>query len=511
MRDKMSGTYKRKEKVDLDMDGNEILNFIPQTVTELPTTNVKKNQIVTKDGQMYICYNPAGTTEVEIWKVFTAMPEGSNVLTDGDIGTRVAKLIDGKVPIDEIPDIGISKVTGLQAELDGKASTDVATTTKNGLMSSTDKTKLDTVKDNAEPNKIDKITAEGTEIAISNKTVNVTRSSLGLGTASTKDVGTSAGNIPVLNSDGKLDNSTIPPLAISEYAGSVDTKADLITLTNAEKGDIAQVTSDPVVNNNGVYFLNGVYSTLENWIQIVGPGAVISVNGKSGVVSLTYVDVDAVPITRTINAKALSDDITLTKADLNLDYEDGAQINVIESIAVNGVDATITGKKATVSIPNASATADGLMSKADFTKLSGIDDGAKKPVENLTSATEPPTAKTVGDEFAKYVQKNADITASTTAKLVTYDAKGLVTGGRVIQKTDLPTGVGYILEGTIAIGLTKGEFTLPTDPVIRAYNVQVYDSTGNLVDTFVNITDNKVTVGFNTATTEEHKVRIIGS
>ena len=145
----MSGTYKRKEKVDLDMDGNEILNFIPQTVTELPTTNVKKNQIVTKDGLMYICYNPAGTTEVEIWKVFTAMPEGSNVLTDGDIGTRVAKLIDGKVPIDEIPDIGIAKVTGLQAELDGKASTDVATTAKNGLMSSTDKTKLDTVKDDA--------------------------------------------------------------------------------------------------------------------------------------------------------------------------------------------------------------------------------------------------------------------------------------------------------------------------------------------------------------------------
>ena len=100
MRDKMSGTYKRKEKVDLDMDGNEILNFIPQTVTELPTTNVKKNQIVTKDGLMYICYNPAGTTEVEIWKVFKAMPESSNVVTDGDIGPRVAKLIDGKVPID---------------------------------------------------------------------------------------------------------------------------------------------------------------------------------------------------------------------------------------------------------------------------------------------------------------------------------------------------------------------------------------------------------------------------
>lgn len=515
----MAGVYKTKVPVDLDMEGNEILNFVPQTVTALPTSGVKKNQLVSMDGQLYICYNPAGTTSADMWKVLTAMPEGATVLTEGDLGVTVAKLTDGKVPIDEIPDIAISKVTNLQTELDKKATKDVATSSANGLMSATDKAKLDTIDENAEENKIEIVKAEGTALAISGKAVNVTRDSLGLGTVATKDTGTSAGQIPILNSDGKLDNTVIPPLAISEYVGAVDTKADLTTLTKAEKGDIAQVTSDSTVNNNGVYFLNGTYSTLTDWIQIVGPGAVISVNGKSGVVTLTYSDVDAVPDTRKVNNKQLNADITLTKSDLSLDYEDGAQVNKIESIAVNGVDATITSKKASVTIPNASATADGLMSKEDYSKLADIDEGAKAPVNNLTSSTAPPLAKTVGDKFTEleteventYVKKNADITASTDAKLVTYDAKGLVTGSRAIVKADLPTGVGFIFEGSIATGLTKGEFTLPADPIVKAYNVQVFDSTGNLVMPYINVVDNKVTVGFNSATTEVHKVRIIGS
>lgn len=515
----MAGTYDTKVKADLNMMGNEILNFVPQTVTELPTSGMKKNQIVAKDGQLYICYDASGTTSSDIWKVLAAMPEGATFLVESDLGVTIAKLVDGKVPVDEIPDIAISKVTNLQTELDKKATKDVATSSANGLMSSTDKAKLDTIEENAEENKIDIIQAEGTALAISGKTVNVTRDSLGLGTAATKDTGTASGQIPILNSDGKLDNTVIPPLAISEYIGAVDTKADLITLSKAEKGDIAQVTSDTTVNNNGVYFLNGTYSTLTDWIQIVGPGSVISVNGKSGVVTLTYSDVDAVPDTRTINSKALSSDITLTKSDLNLDYEDGAQVNKIESLSVNGVDATITAKKASVSIPNASASADGLMSKEDYSKLDGIDEGAKAPVDSLTSADAPPIAKTVGDKFttlestieSTYVKKNADITASTDAKLVTYDAKGLVTGSRAITKSDLPTGVGFIFEGTIATGLTKGEFTLPADPIVKAYNVQVFDSSGNLVITHINVLDNKITVGFNTATTEVHKVRIIGS
>ena len=116
-----------------------------------------------------------------------------------------------------------------------------------------------------------------------------------LGTAASRDVGTGEGNVPILDSSGKLPDSTIPPLAIGEYKGTVSTKADLVTLSTAQQGDIAQVTADSAVNNNGVYWLNGVYSALDSWIQIVGPGSVISVNGKSGVVVITAGDVGAIP------------------------------------------------------------------------------------------------------------------------------------------------------------------------------------------------------------------------
>lgn len=63
--------------------------------------------------------------------------------------------------------------------------------------------------------------------------------------------------------------------------------------------------------------------------------------------------------------------------------------NVIESISVNGYDAEIKDKKATVTIPEATTTASGVMSAADKTKLDGIATGAevnyiKSVGDNLT-------------------------------------------------------------------------------------------------------------------------------
>lgn len=103
-----------------------------------------------------------------------------------------------------------------------------------------------------------------------------------------------AGKAIKLNSAGKIDNTMIPPLAIAEYVGTVDAKSKLTTLSSAEKGDIAKVEGDSTVNNNGVYFLTGAYDTLANWIQIVGPSNVVSVNGESGVVVLDASDVGAI-------------------------------------------------------------------------------------------------------------------------------------------------------------------------------------------------------------------------
>lgn len=58
----------------------------------------------------------------------------------------------------------------------------------------------------------------------------------GLGTAATKNVGTSSGNIPVLNSNGKLETSVLPSIAINEvFTASSTTEAMQKTL---EVGDI---------------------------------------------------------------------------------------------------------------------------------------------------------------------------------------------------------------------------------------------------------------------------------
>lgn len=139
-----------------------------------------------------------------------------------------------------------------------------------------------------------------------------------LGTAAALNVGTESGNVPVLNASGKLADSVVPPLAIGDYIGEVTTKAGLTGFTSAQKGDIAKVTADPTIDNNGVYWLNGSYAMLTDWIQIVGPGAVVSVNGKSGVVVLAPADIGAVPVARTVNGYALTGNIAITKADVGL-------------------------------------------------------------------------------------------------------------------------------------------------------------------------------------------------
>ncbi|WP_238326842.1 hypothetical protein, partial [Paenibacillus graminis] len=57
------------------------------------------------------------------------------------------------------------------------------------------------------------------------------------GTAASKNTGTAAGNVPVLDSGGKLDTSVLPALAISDTF-VVATQAAMLALT-AEVGDIA--------------------------------------------------------------------------------------------------------------------------------------------------------------------------------------------------------------------------------------------------------------------------------
>lgn len=108
----------------------------------------------------------------------------------------------------------------------------------------------------------------------------------GIGTAATKNVGTAAGNIPILGSDGKLSDSVIPAIAISE-SHTVASEHEMLALA-AQVGDIAIRT-----DGAGTWILKQTpASTLANWVQLKSPtGTVTSVNGKTGNVTLTTSDV----------------------------------------------------------------------------------------------------------------------------------------------------------------------------------------------------------------------------
>ncbi|WP_296827864.1 hypothetical protein [uncultured Megasphaera sp.] len=107
-----------------------------------------------------------------------------------------------------------------------------------------------------------------------------------LTTTDISGIGTAAGNIPILGSDGKLSDSVIPAIAISE-SHTVASEHEMLALA-AQVGDIAIRT-----DGAGTWILKQTpASTLANWVQLKSPtDAATSVNGKTGNVILTTSDI----------------------------------------------------------------------------------------------------------------------------------------------------------------------------------------------------------------------------
>lgn len=106
------------------------------------------------------------------------------------------------------------------------------------------------------------------------------------GSAASRNIGTASGNVPVLDSQGKLDTSIIPAIAISDTF-VIGSEAEMIGLT-AQIGDIAIRT-----DLNKSFILKGsTPSIISNWQELLTPvSPVQSVAGKTGTVTLTSSDV----------------------------------------------------------------------------------------------------------------------------------------------------------------------------------------------------------------------------
>lgn len=117
-------------------------------------------------------------------------------------------------------------------------------------------------------------------------TITATDSQLVKGDGSGVSIGTSSGDIPVLNGSGKLADSMIPSIAITDTF-VVATEAAMLALS-AEVGDVAIRTD----LNKSFILQTSPASVLANWQELRTPtDTVTSVNGQSGVVVLGGGDV----------------------------------------------------------------------------------------------------------------------------------------------------------------------------------------------------------------------------
>ena len=230
----------------------------------------------------------------------------------------------------------------------------------------------------------------------------------GLGTAATKNTGTASGNVPVLDSGGKLSTSVLPALAITDTLTAASESA-MLALT-AQKGDICVRT-----DVSKTYILSGdSASTLSNWVELKTPDCkVISVAGKTGAVTLTKTDVGLGNVDNTADsAKAVSSAAKLTTA---------------RTIALSGAatgTATSFNGTANITIP---------VTAIDGTKVTG-----KVPAAAVADA-----AETAGRADAAITAEHAD-EATTATKLAT--ARGIsITGGA--------TAAAKNFDGTAAIAL----------------------------------------------------------
>lgn len=87
------------------------------------------------------------------------------------------------------------------------------------------------------------------------------RTLLGLGTAALVNTGTASGNVPVLDSNGYLPTSTIPPIGLSRYRGTVADQTARLALSNGLVGDWV-IQSD---NGRSYILVSTPASTNANW------------------------------------------------------------------------------------------------------------------------------------------------------------------------------------------------------------------------------------------------------
>lgn len=246
---------------------------------------------------------------------------------------------------------------------------------------------------------------------------------------------------------GKIPSSQIPDVSLGR-AVPVANEAAMLALTNSQvqPGDFA-------VRPDGVYFLNAAPpSNLNNWIQFTVAASVFSVNGESGVVTLSAADVGA----RSASAPVPLADITGLVSALSGKTDNATTTTLANRVTAIETDSTLVHKVSGL-IPRADMPADSvfvnvsnLITKKDGTVLDTGGGGTLDiaDVSGLQTALDAKVA--IGSPQAPAAHKTTHATGGSD--VLTPSDIGAATSTHTHAEADITGLVATLSDHTTRIG-----------------------------------------------------------
>ena len=319
----------------------------------------------------------------------------------------------------------VSDATGHIVEMNSRTVTipnTIASASANGLMTSADKTKLDTIAEGAEVNQnaFNKVTVGSTTIEADSKTDTLTiiagnnvtltpdatndkitiaskdtiykhpsytaTESKSTQTATHNGTITMIDNVTV-NGTGHITGYNLKTVTLPADSDTHYESKNVVGATNATSNTSTALT-------NGNVYLNSVENgSVTSSHKISGSGATTVTTDTSGNIIISSTDNDTVYIHPSYTARTGVPTANQTPAF-------GGSFNISQPVSDSKGHITAINTR-TVTIPNsvASTSANGLMSSNDKTKLDGISTSAK----NIVVSSTQPTNQSVGDFWYKVV------------------------------------------------------------------------------------------------------------
>ena len=283
--------------------------------------------------------------------------------------------------------------------------------------------------------------------------ITATNEQLVKGDGSGVTIGTSSGNIPVLNGSGKLADSVIPSIAITDTF-VVATQVAMLALT-AQVGDVA-IRTDV---NKSFILQTSPATVLANWQELKTPtDAVSSVNGQSGAVTLGGGDILVETGSTVTDAATIAVGDTIDSALGKLNTEIGTKLDKKTTPITGATHTKIT------------YDANGLVTSGTDLVASDIPTIAQSQVTNLTTdlAAKVPTTRTINgkDLTTNITLTGADIaltgyTIAATAGTLPADTDSVNVAIGKLAKT-VSSGVVASVTAADASVLIGGTSTAPT-------------------------------------------------